>query len=123
MWISGLQLYVDYLLVYKQHGPVMVSGRWLPGDTQVLCPHSATTSRRVKMFLTMWKALLVDNGFKVAARLCRPSSSAIAYWCQAYRLVWPRDRLDRIDDILVNGLKRQLVKPQELDTFDLLTFI
>ena len=123
VWISGLQLYVDFLLVVRRHGPTMVKGRWVPGDTQLLCQHQVTTSRRVKMFLTMWKALLVDNGFSVTGKLCRPSSAAIAFWCQSYRLGWSRERLLHIDDILVRILKRQIIKPNELDEIDLLDHI
>lgn len=123
VWISGLQLYVDFLLTGRRHGPTMVKGKWVPGDAQLLRQHSLTTSRRVKMFLTMWKALLVDNGFSVSCKLCRPSSAAIAFWCQSYRLGWSQDRLLYIDDILVKVLKRQIVKPKELDDIDLLNFI
>ncbi len=122
-WISGLQLYTDYLLETRRHGPVMVRGKWMPGDVRVLQDHRLTTSRRVKMFLTMWKAMVGDNGMSMACKLCRPSSAAIAFWCQSYRLVWNGDRLKMIDDVLMKVLRRQIVKPQELDHVDLVTFL
>ncbi len=122
-WISGLQLYVDFLLTVRQHGPIMAKGRWVPGDTRAIIPHAVTTGRRVRMFLTMWKALLGDNGMGVACKLCRPNSSVIAFWGQAYRLCWDRTRLDRVDELLWKIRKKQLVKPQELDEIDLLHFL
>ena len=122
-WISGLQLYVDYLLDWKKHGPVMVKGKWVPCGNQILCPHVVSTTRRIKMFLTMWKALILDNGLQIACRLKRPSSAAIAFWCQTYRMAWDPQRLARVDAILMQVLRKQITKPQELDEVDLLEYI
>ena len=122
-WISGPQLYVDFLLEHGAHGPVMVGGKWVPYDVKPLKPHEATTSRRVRMFLTLWKAVLTDNGMVLAVKLNRPSSAVIAFWCQTYRLAWSSSRLAKVDEVLMNLRQRQLVKPQELDEVDLVDFL
>lgn len=105
-WVSGLQMYVeDFCFAVNGPWPIMVSGRWLERNEAVQRQYATTTfSRRIKMFLTLWKAYIQANKLVVPAMLRRPKSSCIAFWCQCYKLPWSRERLVEIDRILLGLL-------------------
>lgn len=123
VWISGLQLYIDFCYTMNTAGPIMIRGKWQDPGVIGFRPHAVTLPRRVKCFVTMWKAFLKANNLQVAAKLLRPHSSGIAYWCQCYRLPWSPIRMKCIDDIILGIHKRQVVKPEHLGSVSLSLFL
>ena len=119
VWISGLQLYVDFCYAMNNPGPVMVRGKWLDPGVVGFREHSLTVARRVKCFVTMWKAFLKANQLRIPIKLLRPHSSAIAYWCQCYRLPWNPKRMRAIDEVILGLHKRQVVRPENLGSVSL----
>ena len=119
VWISGFQLYVDFCYAMNNSGPVMVRGKWLDPGVVGFRKHSLTVARRVKCFVTMWKAFLKANQLRIPTKLLRPHSSAIAYWCQCYRLPWDPKRMRAIDDVILGLHKRQVVRPEFLGSVSL----
>ena len=108
-WVSGIQMYVDFCFAVDGQGPLMIHGRWQEWNEQMWEIHEATTfSRRIKMFLTLWKAYITANRLVVPAALRRPRSAGVAFWCQCYQLPWPADRLLDVDRILLQLDGRQL---------------
>lgn len=114
-WVSGLQLYVDFVFFSAVEGPTMVRGKWIDRANATLMPHrEETVTRRVKMFVTFWKAMLKELRVVIPAKMQRAHSAATTYWGQCYRLKWPKRRCDLIDDYLLQVLGRQIVQPHEL---------
>ena len=108
-WISGIQMYIDFCFAVNGQGPIMLHGRWQEWNDQVWQLHATTTfARRIKMFLTLWKAYITDNHLVVPAVLRRPRSAGVAFWCQCYQLPWPSERLLEVDRILLQINGRQL---------------
>ena len=108
-WISGIQMYIDYCFAVGGQGPIMHKGRWLEGTDEVWDQYtSASFSRRIKMFLTLWKAYIKENRLVVPAALKRPRSAGASFWCQCYQLPWSTERLLDVDRILLQICGRQL---------------
>ena len=119
VWISGLQLYIDFCYTMDNPGPVMIRGKWLDPQIVGFRAHSLKLVRRIKSFITMWKSLLKANGLRVPAKLLRPHSSSIAYWCQCYRLPWNPKRMKVIDNIILGIHHKQVLKPEHLGSVSL----
>lgn len=119
VWISGLQLYIDFCYAMNNSGPVMVRGKWLDPGIVGFRAHSLTMARRIKSFVTMWKALLKANQLRIPCKLMRPHSAGIAYWCQCYRVPWDPRRLKAIDDVILRVHGRQVAKPEHLGSASL----
>ena len=108
-WISGIQMYIDYCFAVGRQGPIMHKGRWLEGTADVWLQHEATSfSRRIKMFLTLWKSYIKDNGLVVPAALRKPRSAGVSFWCQCYQLPLSTERLLDIDRVLLQICGRQI---------------
>lgn len=115
-WISGVQMYIDYCFATDCQGPIMVKGKWQEMNEHVLQQYGDTSfPRRIKMFLTLWKAYIKANRLVVPAVLKRPKSSGIAFWCQCYKLPWRSDRLLEIDRVLLSLHRRQLNTLADVD--------
>ena len=121
IWMSGLQLYVDYVFFTELEGPTMVRGKWVDRANATLQPLPLEPmTRRVKSFLTFWKAMLKELKIVVPAKMQRAHSAATTFWGQCYRLKWPLKRCNLIDTELMKVKGRQLVQPNELGHYSFL---
>eukprot|EP00434_Breviolum_minutum_P034665 symbB.v1.2.030685.t1/scaffold3470.1/size56093/2 len=121
IWMSGLQLYVDYVFFTELEGPTMVRGKWVDRANATLQPLPLDPMpRRVKSFLTFWKAMLKELKTVVPAKMQRAHSAATTFWGQCYRLKWPLKRCNLIDIKLMKVKGRQLVQPNELGHYSFL---
>ena len=115
IWMSGVQLYIDFIGFTGLEGPTMVRGRWVDRANATLQPREVLpVTRRVKMFLTFWKAMLKELKVVIPAKMQRAHSAATTFWGQCYRLKWPKHRCDLVDEELIKVNGRQVAQPQEL---------
>ena len=115
IWMSGLQIYIDFVGFAGVEGPTMVRGKWIDRANTTLLPLEVLpVTRRVKMFLTFWKAMLKELRIVIPAKMQRAHSAATTFWGQCYRLKWPKHRCILIDDELLKVYGRQITQPQEL---------
>ena len=109
-WIAGIHLYIDFFWTTNFYGLISPRfGQWFsdPSDIPEL---ALTMASRTTMFLRAWNAYMKDRGQLVPKKLVRPHSSVVACWVQSYHLPWSRQRLDAVDQMLMDFYGRQVVR-------------
>ena len=119
VWLSGVQLYLDFYFSTLYSGMVsMVHSHWYDGD-DVPPALRVGIGRKATMFLRVWNAYCRDNGLSLAHRMTRPQSGALWYWCMCWRLPWPARRLQQLDDALFAVCGRQIGSQKSLLMVDI----
>ena len=114
-WVSGVQLWADFVLTTGWQGPVSPrAGRWFLGNGDQPPTLVCHLDLRAKNFLRLWRAYLKANKVVVQSKVQRPHSFALAYWSLCFHLAWPDSRLTRIDTALFSLDGRQICKPAVL---------
>ena len=118
VFVSGLQLHLDFFLCTGHFGPWIYKKRWF--DTELLAPQAAKRpwGERTKHFLSLWKGVLKANEVSVVQKLTRPSSSAISRWLVCYKLRYSPTRLKELDAVILRIAGRQLVTSQDVAAFN-----
>lgn len=118
VWVSGIQLHVDFWchtgfrgLLSKHHK------KWFPNEQSAPGDIPRGFAARSSMFLRVLTAYWKENGLRLPNQLVRPASSILACWTMAYKLPWPARRLDWIDSVLMATHGRQVLKPSDLDGY------
>ena len=118
VWVSGLQLYLDFRLSTRYEGILSPKfGKWYISAVEAPEGTKLGIGSRSTMFLRPLVAYWKANKCIISSRLLRPSSSCLDFWCMSYLLDWPRQRLARVDELMFMLHGRQVVKPRELDQY------
>ena len=116
-WVSFLQLYIDFQLSTGQSGPQLWKAKWYFGDRVKLPDFHPGYVKRCKWFQMLLKHYWVGNRFDFRSRAIRPASGAICCWLVTAQVSWPQDRLDRIDQIILEMNHGVLHKGVNVDDF------
>ena len=117
-WVSFLQLYIDFQLSTGQKGPQLWRSKWYFGDRVKLPDFHPGYVKRCKWFQMLLKHYWCGNGFDFRSRAIRPASGAICCWLVTAQVSWPQDRLDQIDQIILDQNHGVLHKGINVDGFD-----
>ena len=117
VYVSGLQLFLDFYLVTGHRGPWVCKKKWF--DTALAAPEEARTTwgSRTKAFLMLFQTYLKAHKVNLSKKVTRPSSGAISHWLVSYRLRYPIARLREIDSVLFHHAGRQLTSAGDIRTF------
>ena len=108
VYISGIQLFYSFNLHTGFDGPWCCKKRWYSELAEVPVAGQRPWGERSKNFLLMLKSYWKGNGLIVPTRMTRPSSAALAKWTISYRLRWSPSMIDRIDQIVLQQMGRQV---------------
>ena len=114
VWISGLQIFLDFYLSSGSDGVIIHKGRWYDSIDNIPDSPHIDLSQRSRSFQYLWGKLLKENGFVVQKKLQRPRSAALAMWSQCYRIHWDEKRLAVVDQFLFELHGRQLIHAADL---------
>ena len=117
IYVSGLQLFLDFYLVTGHRGPWVCKKKWF--DRALAAPEEARTTwgSRTKAFLMLFQTYLKAHKVNLSKKVTRPSSGAISHWLVSYRLRYPIARLREIDSVLFHHAGRQLTSAGDIRTF------
>ena len=97
VWISHLQLFVDYASSTGEIGPIKLDG-WKNGSliaNQSLLP--ASFKNRTRWFAKVLKECARHLGIRLATAYCRPHSHMIAMFTGCIAVPWPDKRISLVD--------------------------
>ena len=118
VWVSGLQLYLDFYFTSQFRGMLSTQhGKWYESELEL--PHfKPGAGKRATMFLRVWAAYLKWNQMLIPHALVKPDSGAINHWAMSWRLPWPRERLGKLDDAILEVVGHQLARPGDAAMVD-----
>ena len=117
-WVSGLQLFVDFLLETNFGGPLARNHKlWFDDPETAPAEVPRGLASRSTRFLQVWGAYLKANSCVVAKRLMRPCAGSLAFWALCFYLPWPGERLDAVDAAIIRRHGRQVQRPNDLDVY------
>eukprot|EP00435_Cladocopium_sp_Y103_P045958 s211_g13.t1 len=104
VWISHIQLFIDYTSASGEIGPVHFRGEgWADGSTRPLQGlRTVNFKQRVRWFTKVLKECLRHLAIDVPSLYCRPQSQMICMYSGCLALPWPVVRLEAIDDWLLS---------------------
>ena len=115
LWLSGVQLYLDFWFSTGHTGLLSPRhGIWFESDENLPCGFQPKLVKRSTMFLNVLLAYLKASRQVVPRKLQRPGSSVLAFWAMCYRLPWEVRRLEVVDGSLMSLLNRQAGRPNDL---------
>ena len=89
IWVSFIQLYVDFQLCWGNPGPLRVNNTWVDVATRpFLSAESHPFRNRVRWFRQMIKALVKQAGVRASFAQCRPRSDAVKTFVPSISLPW-----------------------------------
>ena len=113
--ISGLHLYLDFFFETKCEGLVIYRGRWYGHEAEIPGQPVLGIGQRAKGFMYAIGKFFGENRFLAPKKLKRPHTAALSYWSLSYRLRWPQERLDAIDNWLLQKHRKQLTRVGDLE--------
>lgn len=114
VYISGIQLFYSFNLHTGFEGPWCSQKKWYSALADVPLAGRKPWGERSKNFLLMLKSYWKGNGLIVPTRMTRPSSAALAKWTISYRLRWSPSMIDRIDQIVLQQMGRQVCNQSDM---------
>lgn len=100
IWVSHLQLFMDYTSSTGLDGPIKYSG-WKEGSTvPLLGLVQPSFKQRTKWFIKVVKETLRHMKIPVDSAYCKPESTMISMFVGCVGVPWPRDRLHAVDQWL-----------------------
>ena len=118
VWVSGLQLYLDFYFTSQFRGMLSTQhGKWYESELE-LPRFKPGAGKRATMFLRVWAAYLKWNQMLIPHALVKPDSGAINHWAMSWRLPWPRERLGKLDDAILEVVGHQLARPGDAAMVD-----
>ena len=111
VWVSFVQLYIDYQLCWGNAGPLRVNNTWVDAATRpYLAAEDYTFRQRVHWFRQMIKGLVKEAGIVAAFAQCRPRSEAVQTYMQSISLPWCGHALQEVDAWLLRNLEGPCVR-------------
>ena len=112
IWVSFVQLYVDFQLAWGHPGPLKVQSRWVDVDQR---PYLATEiyafKLRVRWFRQLLKSVWKEARVQVALeQLCRPASDVIHAFLPSASLPWDSRAVAETDHWLGTHLQSPCVR-------------
>ena len=117
VFVSGLQLFLDFYLTTKHFGPWMYGKKWYEDEASAPVAARLPWGARTKPFLLLFHAYLKAHEVKISKKLTRPASSAIARWLVSDRLRYSVERLQELDSHVFHCAGRQLVSADDIRDF------
>lgn len=114
MWISGVQLFVDFMLSVRSRGPIYVNRKWL-ADDEVFQGELPRTFTRIHSFTHVLQKYWTHHGRLFPSQFIRPGGGAIIARLQCFRLGWDPSRIQSVDDFIYGVLGRQLKVAKDVD--------
>ena len=117
LFVSGIQLFLDFHLVTQHFGPWVQNKRWF--DTEAAAPMAARRpwGSRTKQFLQLFQRYLGAHQIVLCKKMTRPSSSSVSRWLVSYRLRYSVERLRVLDSYIFHIAGKQLTTAADLQDF------
>ena len=98
IWVSFIQLYVDFQLCWGNTGPLRVNNLWVDvASRPFLSAESHPFRNRVRWFKQLIKALVKQAGIRASFAQCRPKSSAVKTFVPSISVPWSSFALQETD--------------------------
>ena len=111
VWVSFVQLYIDFQLTWGNPGPVRVNGQWVDAATRrYLDVERFPFRQRVKWFKQFLKAWWKANKVDVTYEQCRPRSESLQAFLPAVAVPWCPRALFEVERWLMGHLKTPCVR-------------
>ena len=105
VWVSFIQLYVDFQLCWGNPGPLRVCNQWVDvASRQYLSAEQHPFRARVRWFRQLVKALVAHAGIRAGFAQCRPRSEAVLTFVPSISVPWNTFALHEVDGWLLRHL-------------------
>lgn len=115
-WVSGFQLYLDFLMTVGNRGPLYLARKWVDINDEVTMEMPCVYTR-VHAFTHVFQQYWTSRNFVVPSRHTRPNGGSISCRLQCFRSGWKLDMLKLIDEHVFSVLGGQLSHVKMVDKF------
>ena len=111
IWISFVQLYIDFQLAWGHPGPLRIQNQWVDIDSRSYLTAEAHPFRqRVRWFRQCMKAFFTEAAITVGLEQCRPRSETIQAFMPSASLPWDLRALAEVERWLTEQLTAPCVR-------------
>lgn len=114
VWLSGVHLYLDFILTMNVRGPLYVGRKWVDVGSVISTQMLPDFLKRTHTFVRLVAQLWSNSEFTVPIRHTRPVGSAIVRRFHCYRLRWDPVRVGVIDRAILDHLGEQMVSLHDI---------
>eukprot|EP00435_Cladocopium_sp_Y103_P000340 s1234_g1.t1 len=111
VWVSFVQLYIDYQLTWGNPGPMRIQGQWVDvANRPYLDAERFSFKQRVRWFRQLIKGFLQKAQITASMVQCRPLSTSIQTYVPSVALPWRKQALYEVAHWLGANLKSPCVR-------------
>ena len=111
IWVSFVQLFIDYQLTWGNPGPLRVQGQWVDQATRkYLDAEKFPFRQRVRWFRLFLKHFWKETRVSPGLEQCRPASEHLQTFLPGAALPWCRSALFQVDRWLAANLAEPCVR-------------
>ena len=114
IYLAGIQLFFLFNMHTAHQGPWCLKKRWYSFESDAPVVARTTWGARTGLFMRMLRCYQKANNLVIPSKMARPHSTAIGRWMMCFKVRWCQSQLDRVDQLILDQLGRQVNTPADL---------